>query len=429
MIAGQQRQASGGPKEPIVRRFVSFSVLVAALVTVLLPAGASAQEPDVVLYGSGTALVDGVLGFGEWDGARVLRFEVARPPNDGGGTMPIALREMNDGKNVYISVLIEQWYGQPTLTDFVFDNDHDGAFTEADDSIGAEVASGASLPTFRDGFVGQCVLKSSSPCLFPDSSAGGTTDGAAAAYWSPTSFELIIEMSHPLDDADNAHDWSLAPGQVAGFVLTMKMLSASPSCTSGCQAVTSFPEAGIGDLVVAPDSVAPETKIISSPPQLTRSVRAKFEFSGSDNLTPTERLRFSCKLDRSAFAPCSKQRVLRVSNGRHRLLVRARDQAGNDDATPAAYRWRVDLTKPTKPRIALQLVGKRVRVALSARDRDDPARRLKFRCAFDRRSRQLCRARFTLALPSGPHLLRVRAVDPVGNVSAVTMKMFSVAAR
>jgi len=36
-----------------------------------------------------------------------------------------------------------------------------------------------------------------------------------------------------------------------------------------------------------------------------------------------------------------------VTNGSHTFSVRARDQAGNVDATPASRTWRVDTIKPT----------------------------------------------------------------------------------
>ena len=50
--------------------------------------------------------------------------------------------------------------------------------------------------------------------------------------------------AHPLDDADNTHDWSLSPGQAVGFSILMNLFSETPSCNFGpeCQTLTNFPD-------------------------------------------------------------------------------------------------------------------------------------------------------------------------------------------
>jgi hypothetical protein len=123
-----------------------------------------------------------------------------------------------------------------------------------------------------------------------------------------------------------------------------------------------------------------------------------------------------CRLNSQLFKPRGKV---------HRLAVRASDELGNVDTTPAEYRWRVDLTRPRRPSTVLRLAGNRMRVALSARDRDDPARALKFLCALDRPKLYPCPASFTRMVRPGRHLLRARAVDPAGNTSAIALTRFS----
>jgi len=92
----------------------------------------------------------------------------------------------------------------------------------------------------------------------------------------------------------------------------------------------------------APDTTAPNTTITSGPPSLTRSTSAAFSFSSTEaNST------FECKLDDGAFTPCSAPKGYTVTNGSHTFSVRARDRAGNVDATPASRTWRVDTIKPT----------------------------------------------------------------------------------
>lgn len=67
------------------------------------------------------------------------------------------------------------------------------------------------------------------------------------------------------------------------------------------------------------------------------SVRgAKFKFSAKDAAS------FECALDKGKFARCrSPFRVKRLKPGKHRLLVRATDEAGNVERKPAALKFRV----------------------------------------------------------------------------------------
>jgi hypothetical protein len=398
---------------------------------VLFPGSAGAHAPEAILYGSGTAAVDGMLAPGEWQNARALTFQAARPPNDGGGTMSVILREMNDAANVYVSFEIGRGtFGGATQALLYFEDNHDGAIAEGDEHFATDVGIFSPV-NFVDGFWTGCSPGAPPACPSRDTDYGGTSDGAAAASASGTT--TVLEMSHPLNDADTSHDWSLSAGQVVGFAIVMNIFSETPSCNFGpnCQALTTFPTGslngssalGYSDLVVAPDTIAPETKIQAGPAKLTKSRSARFEFSGSDNLTPPEKLSFSCSLDGAAFAGCSKERV--VGGGRHRLAVRASDELGNVDQTPAEYSWRVDVTPPARPSIRIRLAGRRARVTLTAHDPDDAAQTLKFRCSIDSRKLRRCPARFSRVVGPGKHALRVRVLDPAGNISATALKRFS----
>jgi hypothetical protein len=402
-------------------------------VAVFLPVRASAHVSGAILYGSGTAAVDGMLTPGEWQNARALSFQAARAPSDGGGTMPVTMREMNDGANVFISLEIGRGtYGGATQATFFFDNDHNGSIAEGDEYLSVNVGTYSPLALF-DGFRTGCTPGAPPFCPSRDSDFGGTSDGLAAAVANGTT--TVLEISHPLDSADNAHDWSLSSGQVVGFANVLDLWSATPSCNSfpDCVGRTVLPAGalqadasstlGYGDLVVAPDTIPPETEVVSGPEKLTRSANADFEFSGSDNLTPPAQIAFSCSLDGSAFAPCSQD--LTTYGGQHRLEVRGTDELGNVEQTPAEYSWRVDLTRPTTPRMRVRLAGGRVRVSLSARDEDDPAQTLRFLCSLDRHQMRSCPARFTRPVRKGRHRLRARAIDPAGNVSATALKTFS----
>ena len=92
----------------------------------------------------------------------------------------------------------------------------------------------------------------------------------------------------------------------------------------------------------AGDGSPPQTMITGGPPGSTESRRAKLRFKGSDNATPAGSLAFQCKLDKKAYKPCTSPATFRdLKVGRHKLLVRAVDGAGNVDPSPAKRSWKI----------------------------------------------------------------------------------------
>lgn len=84
------------------------------------------------------------------------------------------------------------------------------------------------------------------------------------------------------------------------------------------------------------DTTAPQTRIVKKPKRKSRVRRAKFSFSSSESGST-----FRCKLDDGAYRDCRGSYTKRVKPGKHVLRVKAVDAAGNADATPAVWRWRV----------------------------------------------------------------------------------------
>lgn len=86
------------------------------------------------------------------------------------------------------------------------------------------------------------------------------------------------------------------------------------------------------------DSTPPKTGIRSGPrKKRSRSRNPLFQL-----WTNEEDVTFSCRLDHRAAAPCKSFAVIRrVGRGTHVLAVVATDAAGNSDATPARWRWRM----------------------------------------------------------------------------------------
>jgi hypothetical protein len=98
-------------------------------------------------------------------------------------------------------------------------------------------------------------------------------------------------------------------------------------------------------LTVTP-SGEPVTSIDAFPPDPDNNLSPTFTFSGFDDVTPPDALSFQCQLDAGELASCVSPHVVGpLSEGSHTFEVRATDEAGNTDATPASYSW--DITGAT----------------------------------------------------------------------------------
>jgi subtilisin family serine protease len=84
--------------------------------------------------------------------------------------------------------------------------------------------------------------------------------------------------------------------------------------------------------------IAPGTSITSAPSGSTSDTSATFAFT-SDAKTPVT---FECRVDGAAFAACSSPfQASGLAPGTHAFEVRAKDQPGNVDPTPATATWSV----------------------------------------------------------------------------------------
>ena len=90
------------------------------------------------------------------------------------------------------------------------------------------------------------------------------------------------------------------------------------------------------------DLTPPQTTITSGPTGLVKTAEATFTFSSSDS-PPV----LSCALDTGAFSLCSSPKSYSaLPDGTHTFSVRAEDQAGNIDPSPATRSWVVDAKGP-----------------------------------------------------------------------------------
>src|SRR5205823_7342133 len=99
-------------------------------------------------------------------------------------------------------------------------------------------------------------------------------------------------------------------------------------------------DAATQTVVVA--NTAPDTTIPAKPANPSNQTAPSCSFSSTESPSTVQ-----CSLDGAAFAACtSPQSYSGLAAGNHTFQVRAIDQVGNVDATPASYTWTIDLAPP-----------------------------------------------------------------------------------
>jgi len=221
-----------------------FIAVISTLMFLFYSFEIGADATGVSLSGFGSATIDGVISPGEWDNAGSISITVNVPE---GGTTPGTLFVMNDMSNLYLAIRFVRAGADPGNTAaFEFDNDHSGgARVSGDDILLINPSSGF----FDEVRTTESPCPPGALCGFFDTTVGGTNDGAGA--FSNDGVFTIYEFSHPLDSADDTHDFSLGSGDTVGFTLFIRIL------IIGGFADTSFPTPCVacpnlfGDIVIA----------------------------------------------------------------------------------------------------------------------------------------------------------------------------------
>jgi hypothetical protein len=164
------------------------------------------------------------------------------------------------------------------------------------------------------------------------------------------------------------------------------------------------------------DATPPDTTIDSGPADgaTTAETTATYGFSSEASAT------YECSLDGAAFAACTSPRVLTgLDLGAHTFAVRASDQYGNVDPTPASRSLTItaspggDDTQPPETTIKkLKLKGgDGVVIRFKSSERGSS-----FECKLDKRKFKRCKSpKRYKRLDAGKHKFRVRAIDLAGN--------------
>ena len=161
------------------------------------------------------------------------------------------------------------------------------------------------------------------------------------------------------------------------------------------------------------DTQAPDTTIDSGPSGLTNSANPSFGFSSADGTAG-----FECKLDSGSFAACTSPAAYSgLSQGAHSFEVRAKDAAGNVDASPATRNFTVDTQAPNTT-IDSGPSGPTNNASPSFGFSSTEGGST-FECRLDSGSFAACTSPESYAgLTEGAHSFEVRATDPAGNTDA-----------
>jgi hypothetical protein len=159
---------------------------------------------------------------------------------------------------------------------------------------------------------------------------GGIPDGMALRRTISPGCATLLE---PTDDRDNsATDFSpVFPGPRPNSVAPSEKECASSGAQPG------------GGGTGGGQSGAPQTTLVRKPPHRTHDRTPTFRFAADEPGSS-----FECRLDGKPFRSCRSPFTARkLSLGRHAFKVRACDESGNLDPSPAAYAFKVT-AKPRK---------------------------------------------------------------------------------
>jgi len=125
---------------------------------------------------------------------------------------------------------------------------------------------------------------------------------------------------------------------------TTTFLDGPRTLTASATDVAGNPASATRTVIV--DNTPPDTQITGGPAGEINTTDATFTFTGTDNLTPVPNLLFAWSLDGgafTAFSSATSARFTGLPEGLHTFQVKARDQAGNEDPTPATQAFTVAL--------------------------------------------------------------------------------------
>ena len=235
---------------------------------------------------------------------------------------------------------------------------------------------------------------------------------------SGSSFQCAVDAS-PMAPCSAPFDTAPLPDGAHAFAVRAVDQAGNADPTAAAQAFTI-------------DTAAPRTTIVSGPSGRTTDLRPAYRFS-SDEAAAT----FECRLDRAAFAPCGSPFTARPrKRGRHRFAVRAKDAAGNVDASPArrsfnallrirsgvSHVWKFTSQSTVVVRLVVSAVPAGARVGLRCGGAGCPFSRTTVRPDRRRRADATGRFRGARLRPGAVIEVRVTARRAIGKVARFTVR-------
>ncbi|MCX6009896.1 MAG: triple tyrosine motif-containing protein, partial [Chloroflexi bacterium] len=112
-----------------------------------------------------------------------------------------------------------------------------------------------------------------------------------------------------------------------------------------------------------PDTTQPQTVITIAPSETINYNKVTFEWTGSDNTTPTANLTYSYYLEGydtsySPFTTDTTKTYTDLPDGTYTFYVKSRDESGNIDPTPASVKFTIATAPPEeKPEVITPAVS------------------------------------------------------------------------
>jgi subtilisin family serine protease len=232
--------------------------------------------------------------------------------------------------------------------------------TDYEEFNGGET-SGSAMTTFRT--VPIIGLAGHSAAPFFEYRAGAAPTAAEGAWLDDLALRCNAPLSVP-PTYSFLEGTSMAAPQVSGAAALLFSLKPSATVTEVREALleTTTPVTGLAGKTVTggrlnvnaalnhlvppgQETTAPETEFVTTPAADASPFgwKSEFQFRRVDADGGT----FECKLDSRPFEECAAVSAFAVSEGTHTLEVRAKNEAGVVDPTPASFTGAVDDTPPT----------------------------------------------------------------------------------
>ena len=194
------------------------------------------------------------------------------------------------------------------------------------------------------GGAGQALVSATfTPAYCVDTTEPGTT--IVTHPLNPTN-DATGDFTFTSNDAQATFQCSIDAGAYAACTATF----ATATLAEGSHTLSVRARDTVGNVDATPatftwvvDTTPPDTTIATHPTDPSTDTTGDFTFTSNDG-TAT----FECSIDSGAFAACAATFATPVLPlGSHTLAVRAKDAAGNVDATPATFTWQVTVIVDT----------------------------------------------------------------------------------